>query len=83
MAQQQPKKGPRMTRIGHKAAMSHEETEHLEFEAELDASADKVFSAIERARGKMSESERKLADKNAAAILNSATESVERSRRRA
>jgi len=72
-----------MTRIGNQAGASHEEAERLEFEAQLDASADRVFSAIEIARSKMTDSERKHADRNANAILNSATENAERQRRRA
>ena len=36
-----------MTRIEHKAATSQEEAERLEFEAEMDAAADKVFNIAE------------------------------------
>jgi hypothetical protein len=78
-----PKKGPRMTRLPSRAAISHEDAERLELEAELDASADKVFNAIERARSKMTDTEREQADRNAAAILKNAIGSAERSRRRA
>jgi hypothetical protein len=83
MAQLPPKKGPRMTHIEYKAAMSHEEAERLEFEAELDANADKVFNIAEKARSRMTASERVLADKKADAILKNATENAGLSRRRA
>jgi hypothetical protein len=76
------KKGPRMTVASH-AAQSNQDIERDQFEAELDASADSVFNAIEKARSKMTDGERELADKNADAILKSATESAKRSRRRA
>ena len=80
MAKLPPKKRPRMTRLESQAARNQEEAD---FEATLDASADRVFDAIEKARGKMTDSERELADKNAAAILERATDPAERSQRRA
>lgn len=72
-----------MTRLSSHAAINHEDAERLEFEAELDASADKVFDAIESARSVMTASDRELSDRNAAAILKQATDSVGRSQRRA
>ena len=72
-----------MTRLSSHEGKTQEEVEFLEFEADLDASADKVFAAIEEARGKMTNSEREDADQKAGAILKSATESAEPSRRRA
>ena len=82
MAKPPPKKGPRMTVASH-AARSNQDIERDQFEAELDASADSVLGAIEVARSKMTDSERERSDKNADAILNSATDAAKRSRRRA
>ena len=45
--------------------------ERLEFEAEVNASADKVFSALENARSKMTPEKRKRAIRNSEAILRS------------
>jgi hypothetical protein len=83
MAQQPPKKGPRMTRIQNQAGKSQEEIERLEFEAELNASADKVFNIVEKARSRMTPAERQASDEKADAILKSAIENAEPSRRRA
>ena len=69
--------------VASRAAQSNRDIERDQFEAELDASADNVLSAIEIARSKMTDSEREIADKNADAILNSATDAAKRSRRRA
>lgn len=83
MAQRIPKKEPKMTRLFSHEGKSNEDIELMEFEAELNASADKVFGVIEHARSKMTDSEREQADRQAAAILKSATETAERARRRA
>jgi uncharacterized protein YjbJ (UPF0337 family) len=72
-----------MTRVSNATKLTAEEVERLEFEAELDASADKVFGAIQEARGKMNDNERERADRNTAAILKSATETAKPARRRA
>jgi len=72
-----------MTRIEHNAAVSQEEAERLEFEAELEASADKVFNIVEKARSRMTQAEREVVDKKADAILKNAIENAGPSRRRA
>jgi hypothetical protein len=72
-----------MTRLSDYEGKTQEDIELLEFEAELDTSADKVLDFIEEARGKMTDAERERADRRAAAILKHATESVTPSRRRA
>jgi hypothetical protein len=80
-----PKKGPhRMTKIGNSAAaVSGEDAARLQFEAELDASADKVFEALERARSKMTPEERDRAVRNSESILSNATDGVTPRRKRA
>jgi hypothetical protein len=58
--------------------MSQEESDHLEFEAEMDAFARKVYGALDEARSRMTKEERERADRNAAAILRSASDAGER-----
>lgn len=72
-----------MTRLSSHEGMTQEEIEQLEFEAELDGSADSILANIEDARSRMTASERKDADKKADAILKHATESAKLSRRHA
>jgi uncharacterized protein YjbJ (UPF0337 family) len=72
-----------MTHVSTPTKATAEEAERLEFEAELNASADKVFGVIQEARGKMTDQERARADRNAAAILKTATETAKPARRRA
>lgn len=83
MASTPPRKGPKMTRISSHAGMSHEEAERLEFEAELNASADRVLAVIEESRSRMTDTERENADRRADSILKNATENAGLSRRRA
>lgn len=71
-----------MTHLGSQPA-SHEEAERLEFESELDASADKLFHALERARGEMTPQQRERAERNSEAILKRATGNAKPSQRRA
>jgi hypothetical protein len=72
-----------MTRVSSREGKTQQELELLEFEAELDVSANKVFATIEKARNKMTDLERRRADQKADAILKKANESAEPSRRRA
>ncbi len=72
-----------MTRLASQPHVSPEEAERLEFEAELDGSADRVFNALEKARNKMTPEERERAERNSASILRSATGSAKPARRRA
>jgi hypothetical protein len=74
MASLPPKKGPRMTRVCSQPNMSQDELARLEFDADMDAFARKVGRAIDDARSKMSDEERERADRNATAILKSATD---------
>lgn len=86
MASLPPKKGPhRMTKLGNSAAaVSGEDAARREkFEAELDVSADRLFDALERARGKMTPERRERAIRNSEAILNNATDGVAPRRKRA
>jgi len=79
-----PKKGPRrMTRVSAQPNISNDDAERLEFEAELDASADKVFHALENARSKMTPEQRERAVRNSDAILRKATDGVKPGRKRA
>jgi hypothetical protein len=79
-----PKKGPgRMTRVSTQPNIGNEEAERLEFEAELNASADKVFHALENARSKMTPEKRERAIRNSEAILRKATDGVRPGRKRA
>lgn len=81
MASLPPKKGPhRMSHVGNPAT---EEAERLEFEANVDVAADRVFEALERARSKMTPEEKERAVRHSEAILNSATDGVTPRRKRA
>lgn len=62
---------------------TNEEAIRSEFDAELDAFAKKVHGAIQEARSKMSDEEVEKADREAKAILDSATASARPSRHRA
>jgi len=66
-----------MTHVSSPTKTTAEEAERLQFEAQLNASADKVFGVIQEARNKMTDQERARADRNAAAILKSATETAQ------
>ncbi|MBZ5550709.1 MAG: hypothetical protein LAO22_22575 [Acidobacteriia bacterium] len=67
-----PKKGPRRMTTACKPE-TNEEAIRSEFEAELDGFAKKVHGAIQEARGKMTDEEVEKADREAKAILESAT----------
>jgi hypothetical protein len=78
-----PKKGPhRMTRVGN-PAVDREEAERQDFKSKVDASADRVFAALERARGKMSPADRARAVRNSETILSEATDGATPRRKRA
>ena len=72
-----------MTRVSAQPNINNDDAERLEFEAELDASADKVFHALENARSKMTPEQRERAVRNSDAILRKATDGVKPGRKRA
>jgi hypothetical protein len=72
-----------MTRVSSQTNISNDEAERLEFEAEVNASADKVFSALENARSKMTPEKRERAIRNSEAILRKATDGVKPARKHA
>jgi hypothetical protein len=78
MAQNPPKKGPHRMTTATKARS--EEMSREQFEAELDAFAEKTHDAIQDAKSRMSDDEIKRADAKAKSILKSATSGSSRKR---
>jgi hypothetical protein len=76
--QNPPKEGTDRMATAHKPRGD----EHRELDVEVDAFVKKVDSAIQEARGRMSDEELKRADEEARAILNRASVAAKFSRHR-